>query len=150
LQNIPFLACQHANKTSFVSFVQSGQDTIDRFVVFRYSAIWMLFTDVTFTLMNHFLRFVRHCACPLIIFLEQAYHNPKVFKLFFAKYLRAGSFFLGYSAAGNFWSFIFHLLAGKCSGRALLSDAGHTNGQERRREGRQQSQSGSKEGQENR
>lgn len=85
LRNISFLTCQNANKTSFVSFVQAHQNTVDCFVFLRYSTIWMQHTNFTSTLMKRFRRFARHSACPYCIFFDKLIIFRKCSSYFCAK-----------------------------------------------------------------
>lgn len=57
--------------------------------------------------------------------------------------------FLWHSTTGNSRSLIFHFFSGECSGRTVLSDAGHSDREKRRRKSNQQGQGRREKGQEN-
>src|SRR5215207_11691890 len=85
LGNTASLTCQHTNESSSISFIQSQQHAIDRFMLFRSFAVWMSITDFTGAVMKLSFSFLCHRPCPYP-FSGQAYHecssyfwtNPKV------------------------------------------------------------------------
>src|SRR5512143_3433579 len=74
LRNIASLTRQHADESSSVSFIQSQQNTINRFVLFCNFAVRMSLASLTGTVMNLSFSFLCHCACPSS-FLGEAYHQ---------------------------------------------------------------------------